>query len=346
MNAGDTAMLLVRLPVATAASGQATQAYEMPLTVIGELANEAEAGRFAGILGVLGQAADTLSTSKAQQTPTQRLLADAPEALLELLREADIDLEAVAGPFSLVQLPLLNQADDAGPRSSLLSQSLAPLAAAAESRSQLLVVTEEAAGQTARALTHIRTLQGMETAAASAVAAGADQNGSTVLPPASATAAAGQTLQTAVPPSPTGADVPLRPGQAEWPTTFAARVVWLVEGGRERADLRLEPPHLGQLAVRVRLDGDQASLSFHSHNGMVREVVENALPRLRELMADAGYSLAEVDIGDGDARDGGAGMHSDDQGMGAETTGDTDTDGQSGEQTAIQSGDRLFDAYA
>lgn len=89
-------------------------------------------------------------------------------------------------------------------------------------------------------------------------------------------------------------DVPVsRPG---WDQSLGQRVVWMAEGGHETAELRLNPPHLGPLKVRVELNGDQANVSFSSNHVLVRDAVESAVPRLREMLEASGLSLANVDV--------------------------------------------------
>lgn len=102
-------------------------------------------------------------------------------------------------------------------------------------------------------------------------------------------------------------EAPLAPRQPNFDTAVAERVRWLVERGSESAELRLDPPQLGSLGVRVRVEGDQASVLFTSGQAAVREALEAAIPRLRELFAEAGLQLGDVDVGSGDgSADGGA----------------------------------------
>lgn len=77
---------------------------------------------------------------------------------------------------------------------------------------------------------------------------------------------------------------------------FAQKIVWLAGQGREVASIEISPPHLGPIEVRLILNHDQASAVFASPHASVREVLEAALPRLRELFAEAGLDLAHVDV--------------------------------------------------
>ncbi len=47
----------------------------------------------------------------------------------------------------------------------------------------------------------------------------------------------------------------------------------------------------------MTLNGDQATALFTSSNPAVREALENSLHRLREVLADAGVSLGQAQVG-------------------------------------------------
>jgi flagellar hook-length control protein FliK len=64
-----------------------------------------------------------------------------------------------------------------------------------------------------------------------------------------------------------------------------------------RADLVLNPPNLGRIEVSITLNGDQASASFVSASAEVRDALQGSLPRLREVLADAGVFLSQANIG-------------------------------------------------
>ena len=93
--------------------------------------------------------------------------------------------------------------------------------------------------------------------------------------------------------------VPLAPAAPAFPEALAERVRWQLEDGRDTAELRLDPPSLGSLSVRIRLERDEASILFMSAQPGVREALEDALPKLRELLADAGLRLVDVSVGAG-----------------------------------------------
>lgn len=79
---------------------------------------------------------------------------------------------------------------------------------------------------------------------------------------------------------------------------FGEKIVWLAGRHAQFAELSLNPPHLGALEVRLSVSGGEAGAQFFSANPAVREALEAALPRLRELMAQAGLHLGQALVRD------------------------------------------------
>lgn len=82
----------------------------------------------------------------------------------------------------------------------------------------------------------------------------------------------------------------------QWGSELGNRVQWLVNRQTTGAELRLSPPELGPLSVQINIEQDQASISFNAPQAVVREAIENALPRLREMLAGNGINLLEVNV--------------------------------------------------
>ena len=89
-------------------------------------------------------------------------------------------------------------------------------------------------------------------------------------------------------------DVPLR--QPGWDRAFANSVRWMVNQSVQIAEMRLSPPHLGPLEVRLQMDGDRAHINIVAPHASTREAVEAALPRLREMFAESGLTLGDVNV--------------------------------------------------
>ncbi len=96
--------------------------------------------------------------------------------------------------------------------------------------------------------------------------------------------------------TPVPTPVPVPPDHPQWGQAFGERVVWLVNQHATSAQLSLNPPDLGRLDVRINLDQDQARVLFATPHESVREAIEAAVPRLREMLADSGVQLLDVGI--------------------------------------------------
>ncbi|MBT6273161.1 MAG: hypothetical protein HOI95_03410 [Chromatiales bacterium] len=83
---------------------------------------------------------------------------------------------------------------------------------------------------------------------------------------------------------------------ARWEGVVGGRLLMLARNGTQSAELILNPPQLGRLDVRIAVDQDQATVQFVSTHAAVREALEAALPRFRDMMSDGGLNLADVDI--------------------------------------------------
>ncbi|WP_051937814.1 flagellar hook-length control protein FliK [Ferriphaselus sp. R-1] len=87
-------------------------------------------------------------------------------------------------------------------------------------------------------------------------------------------------------------------GRKDWGDEFGQKVTWLATQHQQSAELHLNPPQLGPLDVVVSVSGDQATAFFSSPHAAVREAVEQAMPKLRELMADNGITLSNTSVSD------------------------------------------------
>ena len=82
----------------------------------------------------------------------------------------------------------------------------------------------------------------------------------------------------------------------EWGSDFSKRIQFLVKNNMQHAELRLDPPDMGKIHVKISLSQDQASVSFVSAHGNVRDAIEQAMPRLRELLNESGIQLGNTDV--------------------------------------------------
>lgn len=95
-------------------------------------------------------------------------------------------------------------------------------------------------------------------------------------------------------------------GTAGWGNEFAQKVMWIAGDKQQSAELHLNPPELGPLSIRLAIDDDQASAVFLSAHSEVREAIQAALPRLREVLAESGIALGNASVTADSPREGSA----------------------------------------
>lgn len=91
-------------------------------------------------------------------------------------------------------------------------------------------------------------------------------------------------------------------GTPAWNQALGEKIVWMAAGSQQSATLTLNPPDLGPLQVVLNVSNDQASAHFFAAQPEVRQALEAALPRLREMMQDAGIQLGQANVSADTAR--------------------------------------------
>lgn len=123
----------------------------------------------------------------------------------------------------------------------------------------------------------------------------------------------------------TSVDVPV--GQAEWGDKVMGKLSWLTARNMSVAEIHLTPPDMGPMEVKVRVQNDQATVTVHAANPVVREQLELHSHRLRDMLGEQGLSLSQFDVSDQANQQ--AGSQSDGTGegsAGADGAGVADTD--------------------
>ena len=71
----------------------------------------------------------------------------------------------------------------------------------------------------------------------------------------------------------------------------------MISGKVQNMSIQLEPANLGKLNINIQMGQDQqASVQFLVQVGQTRELVEQALPRLRDMLAGQGIALGDTQV--------------------------------------------------
>lgn len=93
------------------------------------------------------------------------------------------------------------------------------------------------------------------------------------------------------------AQLTVPPNNPDWSGIVGDRVQWMANQNIQQAQIRLNPPELGMLEVRINIGQDQQThISFSSPHSQVRDALESSVPRLREMFGDNGLTLGDVDV--------------------------------------------------
>ncbi|HJV88498.1 MAG TPA: flagellar hook-length control protein FliK [Noviherbaspirillum sp.] len=92
-----------------------------------------------------------------------------------------------------------------------------------------------------------------------------------------------------------------RVGTPAWDQALGQKIVWMVAGDQQSASLTLNPPDLGPLQVVLNVTNSQADATFIAAQPEVRQALEAAMPKLRDMLGEAGIQLGQATVNSGSA---------------------------------------------
>jgi len=118
------------------------------------------------------------------------------------------------------------------------------------------------------------------------------------------------------PPTPASPlDEPVSIARRSFASDLGDRVLWMASNNRQVAELRVDPPQLGPVEVRLSISGEQASVTLVAAHAGVREALQASIPRLQDMIQSIGLELGNVTVGSDasprqqERRDEGSGRH-------------------------------------
>ncbi|WP_417685840.1 flagellar hook-length control protein FliK [Pseudidiomarina gelatinasegens] len=87
-------------------------------------------------------------------------------------------------------------------------------------------------------------------------------------------------------------------GSTAWANQLQQNVLQMVVHNQQEMTLRLHPAELGPLQVQLRVDEHTAKLNIFTHSHHVRGALEQALPQLRDALANQGIQLDDSQVND------------------------------------------------
>jgi flagellar hook-length control protein FliK len=124
-----------------------------------------------------------------------------------------------------------------------------------------------------------------------------------------------------------------QPGTPQFSEELGGQVRVFVNNGLQEARLQLTPADLGKVQITINMEGEHARVVFVAETAAARDLLDQSMPRLREMLQQSGIQLAQGDVSDqaeSQRREGSAG-------------GEAEALAQSGPETASDSEEPRFD---
>lgn len=88
-------------------------------------------------------------------------------------------------------------------------------------------------------------------------------------------------------------------GSKAWREQLGTQLSWMIDRGEQLATLRLSPEHLGPLEVKIAVRESEATVWFGATQPETRAALEQAMPRLRDMLASQGIALTQSGVSSG-----------------------------------------------
>lgn len=88
-----------------------------------------------------------------------------------------------------------------------------------------------------------------------------------------------------------------QPSSPTFPAELVSEVRFLVKGGLQHAELRMNPAELGPIQIELRVSSQVADIGFTATHAATREGITQSLPQLREMLNSQGLSLGQTSVG-------------------------------------------------
>lgn len=82
----------------------------------------------------------------------------------------------------------------------------------------------------------------------------------------------------------------------EWKSELGEKLLWMHKQSVPSAEIRLNPEHLGPISIKIDVNQDQAVVAFTAQHAAVKDAIEAAIPKLREMLGGQNLNLADVNV--------------------------------------------------
>ncbi|MFM5313964.1 flagellar hook-length control protein FliK [Aeromonas veronii] len=291
--------------------GQATQAATQGATLkaFSEGLKQPEAGAAttsatADGSGVAGKGAEKSAAEGSQQpataanqgsayVTTAQSAAESAAAQSSVTANATAQSDSAAAPVMVAPQQVLAQAESQGPQAPLSTISAGikqmEVTGTDEVRKAVSLEVKPKAGEAEKSL--VATTSNSESSPSQTVQHG--QNSQTQPQVADSRAPAAETTLRREP-----QNLPhLKLASQEAPAELHQKVNVMLAEKLQQAEIQLDPLGLGKMKIQIQMGADsQANVHFVVQHGQTREMLEQAMPRLRDMLAGQGILLGQTQV--------------------------------------------------
>lgn len=85
-------------------------------------------------------------------------------------------------------------------------------------------------------------------------------------------------------------------GKPGWSQAFNNQIMVMAGNGVQQAKIKLNPLHLGPVEVNIKLTKEVAVINLASAHISTRDAIDGAIPRLKEMLNENGFSQVDVNV--------------------------------------------------
>jgi len=74
------------------------------------------------------------------------------------------------------------------------------------------------------------------------------------------------------------------------------KVMIMINQKLQQVDIQLDPPELGNVSVRVNLQGEQAAVNFVVQNQQAKDALEQNLAKLKDMLSESGVDVGDANV--------------------------------------------------
>ncbi|OEC50152.1 MULTISPECIES: flagellar hook-length control protein FliK [unclassified Aeromonas] len=250
--------------------------------------------------GVAGKGAEKSAAEGSQQPATAANQGSAPvttaqsaAAQSSVTANATAQTDSAAAPVMVAPQQVLAQAESQGPQAPLSTISAGikqmEVTGTDEVRKAVQLEVKPKAGEAEKSL--VATTSSSESSPSQTVQHG--QNSQTQPQVADSRAPAAETTLRREP-----QNLPhLKLASQEAPAELHQKVNVMLAEKLQQAEIQLDPLGLGKMKIQIQMGADsQANVHFVVQHGQTREMLEQAMPRLRDMLAGQGIQLGQTQV--------------------------------------------------